>query len=202
MTFEEAIAFLREDAVLGPYVERLPEPDFERTENPLRSLVRAIVYQQLSGKAAGTIYGRMATRIGADEQMEPGHLLAVSAEDLRGAGLSQSKAAYLHNIARHFEEHQLTLEHMDALPDEVLRAELVGIKGVGQWTVDMFMMFALVRPDIWPAGDLGVQKGAQIAHGLTSLPKPKEMPALAESWRPYRSAAAWYMWRIVEEPGT
>jgi DNA-3-methyladenine glycosylase II len=102
VAFDEAIAFLRQDSVLGPYVARLPEPDFERTTNPLRSLVRAIVYQQLSGKAAGTIYGRMAALIGADEQMEPGHLLAVSAEDLRGAGLSQSKAAYLHNIARHF----------------------------------------------------------------------------------------------------
>lgn len=161
------------------------------------ALVRSIVYQQLSGKAAATIHGRVVGLVG-DGAAAPGRIVATSHEALRAAGLSAAKAGYVRNLAEHVLDGSLPVESLHELSDDEIIAALTQVKGIGRWSAQMFLMFRLGRPDVLPELDLGVQKGIQKAYRLRKLPTPKQVVRRGEKWAPYRTVASWYLWRILE----
>jgi DNA-3-methyladenine glycosylase II len=165
------------------------------------ALVRSITGQQLSTKAAATIYGRVADLYGGNTPT-PQQIIDTDPDDLRAAGLSRAKAAYLRSLAEHVIDGDLPIDDLAELPDEQVYALLTAVKGLGRWTVDMFMIFHLGRPDVLPVGDLGIRKAMQIEYGLDELPKPDEMERIAEPWRPHRSLASLYLWESLDNrPG-
>jgi len=194
-----AIRHLRTvDHKLAPVIERHGEPTITPTSDAVHSLSRAIVSQQLSGKAADTIWGRFVALYPGTKFPTPAAILATPDAALRGVGLSGAKAAALKDLARHVVEHKLVPALLPAATDEEVAAMLLPVRGIGPWSVDMFLMFALARPDVLPVGDLGIRKGMQRHFGLRKLPEADKMSRLAAPWRPYRSVAAWYMWRLLE----
>ncbi|QGZ94509.1 DNA-3-methyladenine glycosylase family protein [Terricaulis silvestris] len=170
---------------------------FERQNDPYRALIRAVVFQQLSGKAAQTIHGRVLALFADKDHPEPSDILSVSDELLRGAGLSRQKIAALRDISQKRLDGIIPeARALSKLGDEEIIERLTAARGVGRWTVEMYLMFTLGRPDILPVDDLGVRKGAEklYSRGFT----PKELAAYGERWTPYRSAAAWHLWRIAD----
>lgn len=162
------------------------------------SLVRSIVFQQLSGKAAATILSRLLATWGG-RFPTPAELLEADLASLRSAGVSRNKALALHDLsARALDGTVPTLAQARQLEDEELVQRLVAVRGIGRWTVEMLLMFRLGRPDVLPVADLGVRKGFQLTFDLDELPRPALMQELAEPWRPYRSVGSWYMWRLVD----
>lgn len=158
------------------------------------ALLRGIVGQQLSVLAARSIYGRLTARYGG-RTPSPAELLADDAEELRGAaGLSRAKVLFLRDLAERLETGALALGELDELSDEEVSARLMEVKGIGQWTADMFLIFHLGRPDVLPVGDLGIRRAAMLAYRLRKLPQPARLEALARPWRPWRSVASWYLW--------
>ena len=189
----------RTDPVLGKLIAQIGQCGYQlRTDGAhFDHLVRAIVYQQLAGKAAATIYGRVQALYGG-RPPTPAELAATSAARLRRAGLSRQKLGYLKDLARLVARGRLALEALDSLPDEAVIEALTAVRGVGVWTAQMFLMFRLGRLDVLPVLDLGIQKGMRQAYKLRRLPNPKQMERIAASWRPYRSVACWYLWRATE----
>jgi DNA-3-methyladenine glycosylase II len=167
------------------------------------ALVRSIVGQQLSSKAAYSIYSRLVERFGG-RTPTPQELLAEDPEELRAAvGLSRAKVGFMRSLAEHVLDGELDLERLDELSDEDITAELIAVKGIGAWTADMFLIFQLVRPDVLATGDLGIRAAVKRAYGLDELPAPAEMERIAAPWRPYRSVACRYLWRSLDnEPVT
>jgi DNA-3-methyladenine glycosylase II len=176
---------------VGPYAIEYRAPCFD-------TLVRSIVSQQLSGKAARTIYLRLAGACGKRDTVTPAAILRLTPEEMRALGLSQQKTAYIRDLAEKTRARQVRFHDLAKLTDQQVIDRLTAVKGIGVWTVHMFLIFALERPDVLPVGDLGVQAAIQKAYGLEGRPKPAEMEALAASWRPYCSAASWYLWRSLE----
>ena len=158
-------------------------------------LSREIAYQQLAGKAAGAIWGRVREQT---PEWAPDAVLALGEEPLREAGLSGAKARAMLDLAAHCEEGSLDLAGLGRLPDEEVIAQLSQVWGVGVWTAQMFLIFSLRRLDVWPVGDFGVRKGYGLAHGWTEPPTAEELEPLGDQFRPYRSVAAWYCWRATE----
>jgi DNA-3-methyladenine glycosylase II len=169
----------------------------ERPGDAYGALLRSIVGQQLSTKAASTIYGRMLELFGGHAPT-PKQLLKADPEKIRAAGLSRPKIAYLRDLAQHVEEGTLELERLPDLPDEEVAAQLTAIKGLGQWTADMFLMFHLGRPDILPVGDQGIRRAIQVEYGLRKVPDAKRMQQIAKPWRPYRTLASLYLWSSLD----
>jgi DNA-3-methyladenine glycosylase II len=163
------------------------------------ALLRSIVYQQLSGKAAATIHGRVLELIG-DGEGAPKRIVDTSHDKFRAAGLSNAKANYVRNLAEHVLDGSLPVETLHELTDEEIISALTQVKGIGTWSAQMFLMFRLGRPDVLPATDLGVQKGVQRAYKLRKLPTPAQVLRRGEKWAPYRTVASWYMWRVLELP--
>jgi DNA-3-methyladenine glycosylase II len=163
-------------------------------------LVSAIASQQLSTKAAATIFARVKA-LGLDEtgKLHPATLLSRDEATLRAAGLSGQKTRYIRDICEKVRSGALALDTLHARDDEAVIEALCSVKGVGRWTAEMFLMFRLGRPDILPVGDLGIQKGMMRLFGLRKLPTPERMVKLAKPFQPYRSAACWYLWRLTEE---
>lgn len=187
------------DPRLGPVIDRHGSPPITPTRDPFHALARAIVYQQLTGAAAGTIFGRFQALYPGGKFPTPEELAATPVERLRSAGLSGGKAAALLDLAAHFADGRVRPAHLRRAGEDQVRAALLPVRGIGPWSVDMFLIFGLVRPDVLPVGDLGVRKGMQLHFRLRKLPEPPRMEKLAAPWRPYRSLAAWYMWRVVED---
>ena len=161
------------------------------------ALVRSIVYQQLSGQAAATIHGRVLKLIG-DGVDTPGRIVQTTHEDFRAAGLSNAKARYVRNLAEHVLDGSLPVNSLHELGDDEIIESLIQVKGIGRWSAQMFLMFRLGRPDVLPELDLGVQKGIQKAYRMRKMPTPKQVLQRGAKWAPYRTVAAWYMWRILE----
>lgn len=164
-----------------------------------QQLVRSIIGQQLSVKAAATIYGRFLDLF--DGSMPtPEQIITTSSEELRAIGCSYQKASYIHDLAQHILDGRLDLAHIATLPNEEVIRQLVAVKGIGEWSAHMFMIFSLGRLDILPTGDLGIRKAMMLLYGLTELPKPAEMLGLAleHEWSPYQSVASWYLWRSLD----
>lgn len=169
-----------------------------RPDDHYGALVRSIVGQQLSTKAARTIYLRLCERYGG-RTPTPAELLADDLDALRtAAGLSRAKASYLKSLAEHVVSGELELERFDAMPDDAVAAELVAVKGLGMWTAHMFLMFHLQRPDVLPVGDLGIRRAVERAYGLPGLPGPDRLTQIAEPWRPHRTLACRYLWRSLD----
>jgi DNA-3-methyladenine glycosylase II len=162
------------------------------------ALVRSIVGQQLSTKAARSIYRRLTDRFGG-RPPTPEEVLADDPEELRAAaGLSRAKVSFLRSLAEHVQSGDLDLDSMDTLSDEDVVAALIAVKGLGQWSADMFLMFHLERPDVLAVGDLGIRRAVQEAYGLEQLPGPTELERIAEPWRPYRTLACRYLWASLD----
>jgi len=199
-----ALEHLRKaDKVMARLLKEYGSPDGvlrrrgRRPDDAYGALLRSIVGQQLSTKAARTIYERL-TGLYEDRTPSPAEIIATDPEALRAVGLSRAKAAYLRDLAERIEDGELDLDHISELPDEEVSEQLVAVKGLGQWTVDMFLIFHLGRPDVLPVGDLGIRRAAQIAYGLDDLPDAAELERLAEPWRPHRSLACLYLWRSLD----
>jgi 3-methyladenine DNA glycosylase/8-oxoguanine DNA glycosylase len=168
---------------------------------PLHSLTRAIIYQQLSGKAAETILGRFVGLFGDHSFPTPEAVLEASPERLRSAGLSRPKAGYILGMARKaLDGHIPTLDGCDRMTDEEMVEKLTEIKGIGRWTVEMMLIFNLGRPDVLPVHDLGIRKGFQLAYRKRKLPEAEQLGRFGLRWAPYRTTAAWYLWRAAELP--
>ncbi len=161
------------------------------------ALLRSIVGQQLSTKAARAVYGRLLELFDG-RTPTPEALLEADPETIRAAGLSRAKVTYLRSLAEHVISGELELERLNDLSDERVAEALVAVKGLGRWTADMFLIFHLGRPDILPVGDLGVRRAVQRLYGLEGLPSAEELEALGERWRPYRSAASLYLWSSLD----
>lgn len=179
-------------AVHGPIRLSAKAPVARRFE----ALAEAIAYQQLAGKAAASIWGRV--RALTDGAFDPQVVLALPNQALRGAGLSQAKADAIHDLARLVVSDEIRLDLVGRLPDDEVVAMLTRAKGVGPWTAHMFLMFNLHRLDVWPTGDYGVRVGYARAFGLDETPSSRELETLGERFRPYRSVVAWYCWRAVD----
>jgi DNA-3-methyladenine glycosylase II len=194
----------RRDPVMARLVAQAGPPRIRPPQRTaFEALARAICFQQLSGKAAATIYGRFValctgTDAGAGAPLEPEAVLATPIEELRRAGLSAAKAASVHDLAAKVVDGTVPLDRVGRLSDEELIDRLVVVRGIGRWTAEMFLIFQLRRLDVWPVDDLGVRKGYARAHGLGEAPPPKELQVLGEAYRPYRSIAAWYFWRALD----
>lgn len=185
--------------MLGGIIDRVGPCRLEarRTGTHYDALVRSIVFQQLSGKAARTIHERFRA-IYPRRRPRPELVLATSDTVLRAAGLSRQKIGYLRDLSARVADRSLPLAHLGRLPDDAIIEHLVQVKGIGRWTVQMFLMFRLGRPDVLPELDLGVQNAIQRAYGLRKRPTPKEVLRIGEPWRPYASVASWYLWRSLE----
>ena len=189
------------DAVLGSLIGRVG--DFTMRPAPGHSLfqvlVRSIVHQQLTGKAAATILGRVIQISAPRRFPTPNDLLEISPERLRAAGLSTAKTAALKDLAaRTLDGTVPSLPRVRRMPDEAIVEHLTAVRGIGRWTVEMLLIFKLGRPDVLPLGDLGVRKGFARTFGKRKLPEPAAMTRRGERWRPYRSVASWYLWRALE----
>jgi DNA-3-methyladenine glycosylase II len=189
----------RVDPTLAAVIEHVGPCRFETRANGthFEALVRSIVYQQLSGKAAATIHGRLADLFD-DRVPTADALLRIPEESLRAAGLSRQKTAYLRDLANKVATGTLPLDHVDTLSDDDLITHLVQVKGVGRWTAQMFLMFRLGRPDVLPELDLGIQNAIRKAYRLRKHPVPAKVKTIGAKWTPYSSIACWYLWRSLE----
>ena len=194
---DKALKHLARDAHLKALIKKYPPPAYRRRRNVFEALAKAIVYQQLSGKAAATIYGRFAAACTAAPT--PQVVSRITVAKLRACGLSGQKASYLKDLAAKFLDGTIEPKKFNNMSDEEIRNHVVAVKGIGPWTADMFLMFTLNRPDVLPTGDLGIQKGFQKLYSLKRLPTPEAMERLAASWRPYRTYASWYLWRLADD---
>jgi DNA-3-methyladenine glycosylase II len=198
------------DPTMAALIERIGKIDLatrlrrrseERPADAYGALLRAIVGQQLSTKAARTIYNRVCDLFGGTTPSLE-QLLEASEENLRGCGLSGRKVEYIRDLASHVISGELELERLDQLTDEEAIAEMVAVRGLGQWTAEMFLIFHLERPDVLSGGDLGIRKAVQIEYGLDAMPPPLQVLEIGEAWRPHRSLASLYLWEsLAAVPG-
>lgn len=198
----EAVAALSErDPVMGALIAKVGPFGLSRAEtsSSYESLARAVVYQQLTGKAAATIYGRVAALGGAQGFPAPEALLGLSDADLRGAGLSGAKVAALRDLATRTLAGEIpSLDEMALMDEEDIIERLTAVRGIGRWSAEMLLMFTLGRPDVLPVGDYGVRNGVRLAYGLGELPSPEAVARRGARWRPWRTVASWYLWRAVD----
>ena len=179
-------------------VDGLGDPRAGRPHDHYGALVRSIVGQQLSTKAARSIYTRLTDRFGG-RTPTPQEVLADDPDELRAAaGLSRAKVSYLRSLAEHVIDGSLELERLEELPDEQVIAELVAVKGLGEWSAHMFLMFHLGRPDVLPVGDLGIRRAVMRVYGLRKLPDPRRLEKIAKPWSPYRTLACRFLWRSLD----
>ncbi len=193
---------MRRDPVLRDVIKRVGPcglADRQRKDH-LTALIGAIVSQQLSTKAAATIFGRFVALFPGGEIPGAAAIAALSDEQLRGVGLSGQKVRYLRDLTARMLDGRLNLDELDALPDEDVIERLTAVKGFGRWTAEMFLMFRLHRPDVLPVDDLGIVKAVQKTYGLRKRPKPQRILKMGEAWRPYRSVASWYLWQTLRKP--
>jgi len=193
------------DPTMAALIERIGEIDIatrlrrrseERPADAYGALLRAIVGQQLSTKAARTIYGRILELFDG-RTPPPEQLLEVDESALRAAGLSGRKVEYVRDLAAHVLSGELELDRLGELPDEEVVAEIVAVRGLGVWTAEMFLLFHLERPDVLSGGDLGIRKAVQLEYGLEEMPAPSRVLEIGEPWRPYRSLASLYLWESL-----
>jgi len=197
---EEAIQHLRRsDPILAEIIDRVGAYAMQFSQPKFETLVKSIVYQQLSGRVASVIFGRLSKAVKGS--ITPESILKLRPSRMRTLGLSTAKTAYIRDLARHTRDGVVVFEELGALTDGEIIERLTVVKGIGVWTVHMFLMFALRRPDVLPVGDLGIRNAIQRAYRLAEPPKPTEMEVIAERWRPYCTVASWYLWRSLESNG-
>ena len=190
---------MRRDRVLAGAIKRIGPCGMasRQRSDHLTALVGAIVSQQLSTKAAATIFQRVVALVPEGEALSGDGLARLDDRSLRGVGLSRQKVGYLRDLCARIAAGRLVLDELDALPDEAVIERLTSVKGLGRWTAEMFLMFRLHRPDVLPAGDLGIVNAIQRLYRLRTRPDPKRILKMGEAWRPYRSVACWYLWQTL-----
>jgi len=191
---------MRRDPVLGAAIKTIGAcgmADRQRKDH-LSALIGAIVSQQLSTKAAATIFGRLVALFPDNHISDAAAIASHSDEKLRSVGLSGQKVSYLRDLSARLMDGRLQLDELDSLPDEAVIERLVAVKGFGRWTAEMFLMFRLHRPDVLPAGDLGIVVAIQRLYRLRKRPDAKRVMKIGEAWRPYRSVASWYLWQTLK----
>ncbi len=196
----QASAHLRAaDPVLARLIDQFGSYEPRPSPDPWSALVRSILFQQLAGGAASAIQRKWFAFYGDEAATPtPDQILATSDEEFRACGISRQKMSYFRDLAERVSSGQLQFSRMSRMSDDAVIAALTTVRGVGEWTAHMHLMFHLGRPDILPTGDLGVRKGMQIAYGLDAMPTPKEALAIGQKWAPFRSVGSWYMWRAIE----
>jgi DNA-3-methyladenine glycosylase II len=193
----KAILHLKKaDPVLRSLIDRVGAYRIEYRNPGFETLVRSIVYQQLSGKVASVIFGRLVEAAGG--QLTPEAILKLTPARMRKAGLSKQKTAYIRDLARKTKRGVLDFALLPGLSDDEVVAMLTQVKGIGVWTAHMFLMFALERPDVLPTGDLGIRMAIQKEYGMDELPNAKEIEERAAGWHPYCTVASWYLWRSLD----
>ena len=196
----KAVLHLKQaDPILRAIVERVGPYRIGYAEADLETLVRSIVFQQLSGQSARAIFGRVKQLVAGNGRMTPHGILARTDAELRAAGLSRRKVGYLRDLAEKTRAGHIDFTRLPALSDEDVICQLTTVRGVGVWTAQMFLLFALRRLDILAAGDLGIRSAVRRAYGLRALPKPSKIEQLARKWHPYCSVACWYLWRSSDD---
>jgi len=194
----KAIIHLKKaDPVMRAIIERVGAYKIQHREPGFETLVRSIVYQQLSGKVASVILGRLIAML-PEGKVTPETILKLTPARMRKAGLSKQKTLYIRDLARKTNKGHIKFETLSELTDLQVIEHLTQVKGIGVWTAHMFLIFALRRPDILASGDLGVRVAIRKAYQLEDLPLPKQVEELASAWRPYSSVAVWYLWRSLD----
>jgi DNA-3-methyladenine glycosylase II len=190
---------MRRDPVIRDLMRRYGACGLANSQHtdPYKALVRAIMSQQLSTKAAATIARRFEELFGG-RFPSPEQVLVMPEERLRSVGLSGMKVSFVRDLARHLQDGSLRLDALDAMSDDEVVTELTKVKGIGRWTAEMFLMFRLHRPDVLPIGDLGIVNAMKKAYRLGKTPTPERMMRIGETWRPYRSIACWYLWASLD----
>ncbi len=192
-----AVELARRDADLARWIDVVGPPQIRAPqEDAFAALTRSIVFQQLAGRAAAAIHGRFIAAL--EGSLTPQAVLAAPEARLRAAGLSQNKLLSLRDLATKVLDGTVPLDGIDAYGDDEIVERVSQVRGIGRWTVEMFLIFQLRRLDVWPVDDLGVRRGYAVMHRLGEWPKPKELMALGEAYRPYRTVAAWYCWRTSD----
>jgi DNA-3-methyladenine glycosylase II len=187
----------KSDPVLAAIIVSVGAFTLEYREPCFETLVRSIVYQQLSGRVASVIFGRLLAAAGED-QLTPACILKLRRERMRRLGLSRQKTLYIRELAKHTKKGSVVFETLSEHDDLAVIEHLTRVKGIGVWTAQMFLMFALRRNDVLPVADLGIRTAMKRAYGLSDLPKPPEMEQIAAAWKPYTSIACWYLWRTLD----
>ncbi len=185
------------DPALARVIGEVGPIKFVHRHERFPALVRAIIFQQLAGTAAAAILARFVRTAGGDRFPTPAQVLAASDDTLRAAGLSRGKIAYLRDLAGHVRDGSINFHRFPKMADEEIIEHLIAVNGIGRWTAEMFLMFNLLRPDVLPVGDLGVRNAAGRLYGMPKAPTPGELRELGERWRPFRSAASWYLWQSL-----
>jgi len=195
-----ALDQLRKDPKIKKLIEDFDPPDFSQTSDYFNALCKSIIYQQLSGKAARTIYNRF---LGLFDQNLPkaSQVIKINIYSFHSIGISRQKSSYIIGLAQYFYDRGSKID-FENLSNLEVNKELIKIKGIGQWTVDMFLMFTLQRTDILPVGDLGIKKAIKIMFNTKDLPSKKFMIQKSKKWQPYRTVACWYLWRLVDDEDT
>jgi len=194
---KQAIYHLKKsDPVLAAIIDRVGDYGIEFLDPDFTTLVKSIVYQQLSGRVAAVIFARLVKAAG--DPLTPASILKLRPARMRSLGLSTQKTKYIRDLARHTRDGGVVFEELAELSDQEVIDRLTRVKGIGAWTVQMFLIFALRRPDILPTGDLGIRNAIRKAYELKELPLAAEMEELAARWRPYCTVASWYLWRSLE----
>jgi DNA-3-methyladenine glycosylase II len=194
---KEAIHHLRRnDSVLAEIIRRVGDYRIEFREPGFETLVKSIVYQQLSGRVASIIFERLVKAAGGG--LTPASVLKLRPERMRKLGLSKQKTVYIRDLARHTRDGRVVFQELETLTDAEVIERLTEVKGIGVWTAHMFLMFALRRTDLLPVGDLGIRNAIKAAYGLKESPTPAEVEAMGARWRPYCTVASWYLWRSLE----
>lgn len=188
----------KSDPVMATIIKRIGPCQIVPREPTFETLARSITFQQLSGKAAGTIFGRLQKAVG--RRFTASAFLRLTREELQACGLSRQKIASLTDLAERVARREIQFHKLSSMDDDEIISLLSQVRGVGVWTVQMFLIFALQRPNVMPLGDLGIRNAVRKAYRLAELPKPAELTALSEKWIPYCSIASWYLWRSLDGP--
>jgi DNA-3-methyladenine glycosylase II len=186
----------KSDPVLAAIIDKVGACRMNYAPADFHNLVRCLVYQQLSRHAAATIFGRLVAA--TSDPVRPDTILTLTPEQMRGLGLSSQKTAYVRDLAERTANAEIEFEKLPRLANEQVILQLTRVKGIGVWTVHMFLMFAMRRPNVLPTGDLGIRNAVKRAYGLNDLPAAHQIEKIAQAWHPYCSVASWYLWRSLE----
>lgn len=200
MDIEKGIKHLsKSDKILAKIIKEFPKPKINKTKLYFQSLIKYIIYQQLSTKSAFAIHSRFK-KLFTSEKINPNDIIAIPNEKLKTIGLSKQKIEYINILAKEWSGINKKFDDIDLLDDKNIGRQLMNVKGIGKWTVDMFLIFSLARPDVLPTGDLVIKKGYAKLYDLKKLPSEDEMTKVAEKWKPYRTLACLYLWDMIDGP--
>ena len=199
MNIDKAIMFLKQgDPMMAKLIKQYDPPNFNPNKNYFESLVRSIIYQQLSGGAANAIYERFKNLLGYDSFSQSEEILEMPFEELQKVGLSKQKIIYLKELSKQWNRIQRKFSNIQMMTNHEISKILLEVKGIGQWTVDMFLIFTLCREDVFPSGDLAIKKGFATIRNMNTLPTEKYMAEKSKIWKPYRTVASLYLWKISD----